>query len=134
MEITYFGSGICSYSRRSAGTSLSVTVPEMTTRSAWRGLAGSGITPRRMTSYRGDPNAAPISMAQHARPHWYTQREYLRAVFRSLVSGWGILPLSTSPIRTWPLDPTQDALAPCVQQAEGEDEDEDEHLDEPEDV
>ena len=33
-----------------AGAILSVTVPEMTTKSAWRGLAGSGMTPRRMTS------------------------------------------------------------------------------------
>jgi hypothetical protein len=33
-----------------AGTILSVTVPEMTTTSAWRGLAGSGMTPRRITS------------------------------------------------------------------------------------
>src|SRR3954454_5160109 len=70
IEMTYLGSGICSYSRLIAGTILSVTVPEITTRSAWRGLAGNGITPRRMTSYRGDANAAPISMAQHARPHW----------------------------------------------------------------
>ena len=37
-------------------------------------------------------------MAQHARPHWYTHSEYLRAVFSSLVSGFGSLPLSTRPI------------------------------------
>src|SRR5260221_7617024 len=65
-------------------------------------------------------------MAQHARPHWYTQTEYRRAVLSSLVSGWGILPLSTRPIRS---DPTQDALAPGVEQTEGEDHDEDQHLD-----
>src|SRR4029079_7694778 len=115
-----------------AGTILSVTVPEMTTRSAWRGLAGNGMTPRRITSYRGDPKAAPISMAQHARPHWYTQREYLRAVLSSLVSGCGTLPLSTSPIRS--LDPTEDALTPGVEESEGEDHDEDGHLDQAEDV
>ena len=50
IEITYFGSGICSYNRLIAGAILSVTVPEMTIRSACRGLAGNGITPRRMTS------------------------------------------------------------------------------------
>ena len=50
MAMTYFGSGIWSYRRRIAGAILSVTVPEITTRSAWRGLAGSGITPRRITS------------------------------------------------------------------------------------
>src|SRR4029079_15005283 len=58
IEITYFGSGICSYRRRTAGAILSVTVPEITTRSACRGLDGNGITPRRITSYRGDPKAA----------------------------------------------------------------------------
>src|SRR5581483_1498451 len=72
-------------------------------------------------------------MAQQASPHWYTHKEYLRAVLSSLVSGWGILPLSTRPIR-WFLDPAEDALAPGVQQPEREDRDEDEHLDEPEDV
>src|SRR3954451_17572057 len=115
-----------------AGTILSVTVPEMTTKSAWRGLAGNGITPRRITSYRGDPKAAPISIAQHARPHWYTHMEYRRAVLSSLVSGFGILPLSTRPIRWCPsrLDPTEHTLAPGVEQAQGEDGDEDQHLDE----
>ena len=43
--------------------------PETTKKSACRGLAGSGITPSRMTSYLGDANAAPISIAQHASPH-----------------------------------------------------------------
>src|SRR5256885_15609888 len=71
-------------------------------------------------------------MAQHARPHWYTQREYLRAVLSSLVSGWGTLPLSTRPITS--SDPTQDAFTPGVEESEGEDHDEDEHLDESEDV
>ena len=37
-------------------------------------------------------------MAQHARPHWYTQREYLRDRLSSVVSGLGSLPLSTRPI------------------------------------
>ena len=55
--------------RYTAGAILSVTVPETTKKSACRGLAGSGITPSRMTSYRGDANAAPISIAQHASPH-----------------------------------------------------------------
>src|SRR4051812_49356493 len=97
MLITYFGSGICSHSRRMGTAILSVTVPLITTRSACRADAGDGITPRRMTSYRGDPKAAPISMAQQARPHWYTQSEYLRAVFNSVVSGFGIRPFSTRP-------------------------------------
>ena len=78
MEMTYFGSGICSYRRRIAGAILSVTVPEMTTRSAWRGLAGKGMTPSRIMSYRGLANAAPISMAQQARPHWNIHKLYFR--------------------------------------------------------
>src|SRR5438067_2813291 len=71
-------------------------------------------------------------MAQQARPHWYTQREYLRAVFKSLVSGWGTLPLSTRPISA--SDPTEDTFTPGVEESEGEDHDEDGHLDEAEDV
>src|SRR3954454_2187409 len=75
-------------------------------------------------------------MAQHARPHWYTHMEYRRAVLSSLVSGFGILPLSTRPIRWCPsrLDPTEHTLAPGVEQAQGEDGDEDQHLDETEHV
>src|ERR1700681_3757192 len=78
IEMTYLGSGICSYRRRIDGAILSVTVPEMTMRSACLGLAGNGMTPRRMTSYRGLASAAPISIAQQARPHWNIQREYFR--------------------------------------------------------
>src|ERR1044072_7129248 len=98
METTYLGSGICSHSRRIGGGLLSVAGPPITTRSAWRALAGKGRTPRRMTSYRGDPNAAPISMAQHARPHWYTQRLYLRDMLSSALRGLGTQPFSTRPI------------------------------------
>ena len=57
---------------------MSVTVPETTRRSAWRGLAGNGMTPRRIMSYRGLASAAPISMAQQARPHWNIHSEYFR--------------------------------------------------------
>src|SRR3954452_22121915 len=74
IEMTYFGSGICSYSRLTAGAILSVKVPDTTMTSPWRGRAAIGMTPSRITSYRGEPNAAPISIAQHASPHWYTQR------------------------------------------------------------
>lgn len=37
-------------------------------------------------------------MAQHANPHWYTHREYLRLMLSSDDKGFGILPASTSPI------------------------------------
>src|ERR1700712_2237540 len=72
-EITYFGSGICSYSRRTAGAILSVTVPETTIRSAWRGPWANGITPRRMKSC-WLIDEAMNSMAQQARPKLKTQR------------------------------------------------------------
>ena len=41
-HVTYFGSGIWSYSLRITGAILSVTVPETTIRSAWRGLGAKG--------------------------------------------------------------------------------------------
>src|SRR5919106_2207608 len=66
-EITYFGSGICSYTRLSAGAILSVRVPATTSRSAWRGPCATGITPSRMKSCR-DVEAAIISIAQQASP------------------------------------------------------------------
>ncbi len=72
--MTYFGSGICSYRRLTAGAILSVTVPETTIRSAWRGPGAKGITPRRMKSWRAI-DAAMNSIAQQARPKLKTQRE-----------------------------------------------------------
>src|ERR671921_86956 len=43
--MTYLGSGIWSYSRLMAGAILSVTVPDTTIRSAWRGPGANGMTP-----------------------------------------------------------------------------------------
>src|ERR1041384_6189105 len=72
-EITYFGSGICSHSRRTAGAILSVTVPETTIRSAWRGPCANGMTPSRMKS--GRPIVAEMnSIAQQASPKLNTHR------------------------------------------------------------
>src|SRR6478609_3779172 len=76
-------------------------------------------------------------MAQHARPHWKIHSEYLRETFSRLVSGLGILPLSTRPInglrRGWfrvrGLEPLEHSLAPGVQEPEGQQPDEDDHLD-----
>src|SRR3712207_3019806 len=56
--------------------------------------------------------------------------EYFRLRLRSLVSGLGTLPLSTSPISSpcpW-LHPPEHLLLPRVEQPEGEDHDEDRHL------
>jgi hypothetical protein len=72
-EITYFGSGICSQSRRTAGAILSVTVPDTTIRSACRGPCANGITPSRMKSCRA-MLAAMNSIAQQASPKLKTQR------------------------------------------------------------
>lgn len=73
-EMTYFGSGICSYRRFTAGAILSVTVPDTTIRSAWRGPGANGMTPRRMKSWRAI-DAAMNSIAQQARPKLKTQSE-----------------------------------------------------------
>src|SRR3954447_18386261 len=73
IEMTYLGSGICSYSRRTAGAILSVTVPEMTMRAPWRGPGANGMTPRRMKSCRA-MELAMNSMAQQARPKLKTHR------------------------------------------------------------
>src|SRR5688500_11956365 len=76
-EMTYFGSGICSYSRFTAGAILSVSVPLTTMRSACRGPWANGITPSRMKSCSA-MDVAMNSIAQQARPKLKTQREYLR--------------------------------------------------------
>src|SRR4029079_9929834 len=59
IEITYFGSGICSYRRLIAGAILSVTVPLITMRSDWRGLAGEGGATTRTHSEPGPASGAP---------------------------------------------------------------------------
>lgn len=73
-EITYFGSGICSYRRRTAGAILSLTVPETTIRSACRGPGANGMTPSRMKSCLLI-EVAMNSMAQQARPKLKTHSE-----------------------------------------------------------
>src|SRR4051794_32903164 len=86
--MTYFGSGICSYSRLIAGAILSVTVPDTTIRSACRGPGANGITPSRMKSCR-PIDAAMNSIAQQARPKLNTHSEYLRPQFSRYRTGSG---------------------------------------------
>ena len=88
-EITYFGSGIWSYTRFSAGAILSVSVPATTSRSACRGPWANGITPRRMKSCF-EVDAAISSIAQHASPKFMTHSEYCRPQLRRNLTGWGI--------------------------------------------
>ena len=80
--MTYFGSGICSYSRCTAGAILSETVPDTTIRSACRGPGANGITPSRMKSCRAI-EVAMNSIAQQASPKLNTQSEYLRPQLRT---------------------------------------------------
>src|SRR6185436_15362664 len=69
-------------------------------------------------------------MAQPARPHSYTHREYFRLMLSRLVSGLGRRPFSTRPISA--SHPPQHALAPGVDEAEEQDEHEEAHLDQAE--
>src|SRR5919109_1132482 len=87
-EMTYLGSGICSYSRFTAGAILSVTVPDTTIRSACRGPGANGMTPSRMKSCRAI-EVAMNSIAQQARPKLKTQSEYLRPQFSRYRTGSG---------------------------------------------
>src|SRR5262245_34561298 len=80
MAMTYFGSGICSYNRRTRLAILNVTVPATIIRSAWRGVARNAPAPKRSMSNRLAP-AAIISMAQHARPNVIGQILACRAQF-----------------------------------------------------
>ena len=57
-----------------AGAILSVTVPETTMRSAWRGPGANGMTPSRMKSCR-DIELAMNSIAQQASPKLNTHSE-----------------------------------------------------------
>jgi hypothetical protein len=50
MEITHFGSGICSYNRRMTGAILLDTRPAMIIRSLWRGEPRMTSAPKREIS------------------------------------------------------------------------------------
>src|SRR5947209_9748420 len=82
MEMTHFGSGIWSYSRRSTGAIFLVTVPATIIRSDCRGDARNTSAPKRAMSYR-EADAAIISMAQQARPKPIGQIDDSRAQFRT---------------------------------------------------
>src|SRR5438309_245812 len=77
MAITYLGSGICSYNRRTRLAILNVTVPATIIRSACRGVARNAPQPNRSRSKRDEPTAI-ISIAQQARPKVMGQMEFLR--------------------------------------------------------
>src|SRR5438132_13088860 len=96
--------------------------------SACRGPCATGITPRRMKSWRL-VDAAISSIAQQARPKFITQRLYFRPQFRMNLAGCGKLTLSVRPMPSLPLlQPLENLLLPCVEEADGQDDDEDDHL------
>src|SRR4051812_3009654 len=64
-----------------AGAILSVTVPDTTIRSAWRGPCANGMTPSRMKSCR-PIEVAMNSIAQQASPKLNTHSEYRRPQLR----------------------------------------------------
>src|SRR5207253_1252432 len=77
MEITHFGSGICSQSCRMTGAILLETRPAMMMRSDCRGDGRNTSAPKRAISNRAAPMDI-ISMAQQARPKVIGHREFLR--------------------------------------------------------
>src|SRR5579872_7486189 len=85
MEITHFGSGICSYSLRITGAILLATRPAMIMRSDCRGEPRITSAPNREMSYR-DPIMDIISMAQQARPNDIGQIEFFRPQLMALSS------------------------------------------------
>src|SRR6267378_8200945 len=80
IAIAHFGSGICSYTRRTTGPIFNVTVPAMIIRSLCRGLGRKTPAPNRSISNLLEP-AAIISIAQQAKPKVMGQRAELRAQF-----------------------------------------------------
>src|SRR5579864_3571653 len=80
MEITHFGSGICSQSCRMTGAILFETRPAMIIRSDWRGDGRNTSAPKRAISNREAPIDI-ISMAQQANPNVMGQIELLRTQF-----------------------------------------------------
>src|SRR6267378_5538230 len=77
MEITHFGSGICSHSWRITGAILLETRPAIIIRSDWRGEGRNTSAPKRAMSKREAPIDI-ISIAQQARPNVIGQMELLR--------------------------------------------------------
>src|SRR6266404_5368263 len=96
IEMTHFGSGICSHSWRMTGAILLETRPAIIIKSDWRGEGRKTSAPKRAMSKREAPIDI-ISMAQQARPKVMGQIEFLRIqltaesrVVRTIPSGVGL--------------------------------------------
>src|SRR5277367_6089661 len=83
MEITHFGSGICSQSWRMTGAILLETRPAIMMRSDCRGDGRNTSAPNRAISKRDAPMDI-ISIAQQARPNVIGQMEFLRIQLTAL--------------------------------------------------
>src|SRR5438270_6576293 len=80
MEMTHFGSGICSHSWRITGAILFETRPAMIIKSLCRGDGRNTSAPKRAMSKREAPIDI-ISIAQQAKPNVIGQMEFLRIQF-----------------------------------------------------
>src|SRR6185503_12922534 len=113
IEMTHFGSGIWSYTRRIAGAILRDRRPATIIRSDWRGDPRNTSAPKRAMSYRPQLIAI-ISMAQHASPNVTGQMAERRAhctIFSTVVVRIGMCTSAMS----FPLAaPVEGALAPHV--------------------
>src|SRR5215469_14833155 len=83
MEMTHFGSGICSHNWRITGAILLETRPAIIIKSDWRGDGRNTSAPKRAMSKREAPIDI-ISIAQHARPKVIGQMEFLRIQLTTL--------------------------------------------------
>jgi hypothetical protein len=95
IEITHFGSGICSYNRRITGAILLETRPAMIIRSDCRGEPRMTSAPKREMSKR-DPIIDIISMAQQASPNDIGQIEFFRPQLTAFPSVVVIMPSEPS--------------------------------------
>src|ERR1700746_444082 len=83
MEITHFGSGICSHSWRMTGAILFETRPAIIIRSDCRGEGRKTSAPKRALSKRDAPMDI-ISIPQHAKPKVIGQMQLLRIQLTTL--------------------------------------------------
>src|SRR4249919_2029544 len=130
MASTHFGSAIWSYICRSTGAIFWLTRPATIIRSAWRGVFEARSMPNLARSCRGPP-VEISSIAQQARPNVAGQTELLRAypaTFSTVVSRMPLGSFSSRPISV----PLQTAAPPDVGVRDKHRDDEQHHLDQPE--
>src|SRR3954471_2388677 len=136
MASTHRGAGMWSYICRRTGAIFWLTRPATIIRSAWRGEARKTSMPKRARSYRPAPEAI-ISIAQQARPKVAGHSEDLRVQltsFSTVVSSTPLGSFSSSPMDPFPSVPVESAAAPHVGVRDEDGDDEDDHLDQPEDA